>query len=133
MNKTNIIVTVGPSSNTKEVLKDLISGGASVIRINLNYCDHDFCRDIVSKIRDIDTELGTVTSIMFDTVGPDIKTGSFSGGKASFTEETKIRVYNSSLLGDETKLFIDYADLVDDVPNNTIIKLNMTCSFRSYR
>ena len=32
MNKTNIIVTVGPSSNTKEVLKDLISGGASVIR-----------------------------------------------------------------------------------------------------
>ncbi len=124
MNKTNIIVTVGPSSNTKEVLKELIIEGAAVIRINLNYCDYDFCRDIVSKIRDIDTELGTVTSIMFDTVGPDIKTGSFSGGKAFFNEETKIRIYNTSLLGDETKLYIDYADLVDDIPNNTIIKLN---------
>ena len=98
MNKTNIVVTVGPSSNTKEVLKELILGGTSVIRINLNYCDHDFCKDVVSKIRDIDTELGTVTSIMFDTVGPDIKTGSFSGGKAFFTEETKIRVYNNNIL-----------------------------------
>lgn len=124
MNKTNIIVTVGPSSNTKEVLKELILGGTAVIRFNLNYCDYDFCRDVVSKIRDIDTELGTVTSIMFDTVGPDIKTGSFSGGKAVFNEETKIRVYNTSLLGDETKIYIDYSDLVDEVPNNTIIKLN---------
>ena len=124
MNKTNIIVTVGPSSNTKEVLKELILGGAAVIRINLNYCDHSFCRDIVSKIRDIDAELGTVTSIMIDTVGPDIKTGSFSGGKACFTEETKIRVYDTDLLGDETKLYIDYADLVEDIPNNTVIKLN---------
>lgn len=124
MNKTNIVVTVGPSSNTKEVLKELILGGTSVIRINLNYCDHDFCKDVVSKIRDIDTELGTVTSIMFDTVGPDIKTGSFSGGKAFFTEETKIRVYNNNILGDETKLFIDYFDLVDGIPNGTVIKLN---------
>ena len=124
MNKTNIIVTVGPSSNTKEVLKDLIAGGTAVIRINLNYCNHDFCRDIVSKIRDIDSELGTVTSIMFDTVGPDIKTGSFSGGKAIFNEETKIRVYNTNILGDETKLYIDYANLVEEVPNNSIIKLN---------
>lgn len=124
MNKTNIIVTVGPVSNTKEVLKELIIGGTSVIRFNLNYCDYDFCRDVISKIRDIDKEVGTVTSIMFDTVGPDIKTGSFSGGKASYTLGTKIRIYDSSIVGDETKLYIDYVGLIDDVRENTIIKLN---------
>lgn len=124
MNKTNIIVTVGPCSNTKEVLKELILNGASVIRINLNYCDHDFCKDVVNKIHDIDAELGTVTSIMVDTVGPDIKTGLFSDGKSSFVEETKIRVYRDNILGDETKLSIDYFDLIDGIPNGTIVKLN---------
>jgi pyruvate kinase len=95
MNKTNIIVTIGPSSNTKEVIKDLILGGASVFRINLNYADHSFCRDVISKIRDVDKELDTCSAIMFDTVGPDVKTGKFVNGKASFSEGVKIRVYNN--------------------------------------
>ena len=124
MNKTNIIVTVGPASNTKEMLKKLISGGTSVIRLNLNYVDHDFCRDVISKIRDVDKELGTITSIMFDTVGPDVKTGSFIGGSAEYVEGTKIRVYNSSIVGDETKLYIDYYDIIDGVKCNSLIKLN---------
>lgn len=124
MNMTNIIVTVGPSSNTKDVLKELIASGTSVIRINLNYCDHDFCKDIISKIRSIDKELETVTSIMFDLVGPDIKTGLFSGGEAIYVEGTKIRIYNSDIMGDATKLFIDYYDLVDGILIGTTIKLN---------
>lgn len=124
MNKTNIIVTIGPSSNTKEMIKELIRGGSSVFRINLNYADHSFCRDVINKIRDVDKELGTCSAIMFDTVGPDVKTGRFSGGKASFTEGVKIRVYNSDILGDETKLYIDYYDLIDSVRCNSLIKLN---------
>lgn len=124
MNKTNIIVTIGPASNTKEMIKQLIISGVSAIRINLNYCDHDFCRDAIQKIRDVDKELGTVTSIMFDTVGPDVKTGSFVGGKAVLSEGVKIRVYNDEIIGDETKLYIDYFDLIEGVRCNSLIKLN---------
>ena len=124
MNKTNIIVTIGPASNTKELIKEFILNGASVFRINLNYSDHSFCTDVINKIRDVDKELGTVSAIMFDTVGPDIKTGTFSGGSAIFSEGTKIRIYNNTLVGDETKIFIDYYDLIDGVMNGTIIKLN---------
>lgn len=124
MNMTNIIVTVGPSSNTKEVLKELIVSGASVIRINLNYCDYIFCKDVINKVRDIDKELGTVTSFMFDLVGPDIKTGVFSSGEAVYTEGTKIRIYNENIVGDETKLYVDYYDLVDGILIGSVIKLN---------
>ena len=123
MNKTNIIVTVGPASDTKEMIKQLISSGVSAIRINLNYCDHSFCEDVINKIRDVDKELGTVTAIMFDTVGPDIKTGIFTDGKAVFQEGMKIRIYDEVIVGDETKLYIDYPDICD-VAYNTLIKLN---------
>lgn len=124
MNKTNIIVSIGPSSNSKEIIKQLIIEGTSVFRINLNYFDHSFCEDVINKIRDVDSELGTVTSIMFDTVGPDVKTGKFVDGKAFFSEGVKIRVYNDEIVGDETKLYIDYYDLIDGVRCNSIIKLN---------
>ena len=124
MNKTNIVVTIGPASNSKEMIKQLINSGVSVIRINLNYVDHDFCRDVINKIHDVDDELGTITSVMLDTIGPDVKTGKFIGGKASFTEGTKIRVYSNSIVGDETKLYIDYYDLIDGVRCNSLIKLN---------
>lgn len=123
MNMTNIIVSIGCASNSKEMIKQFIVNGAGVIRINLNYFDHDFCRDVINKVRDVDSELGTNTSIMFDTVGPDIKTGCFSGGKAIFQEEVKVRVYNNSVIGDEAKLCIDYYDLVN-LRCGTIIKLN---------
>lgn len=123
MNKTNIIVTIGPASNTKEMIKQFILNGVSVFRLNLNYLDHMFCEDVINKIRDVDAELGTITSIMFDTVGPDIKTGRFIGGKANFNDGVKIRVYNNDIVGDETKLSIDYFDLIN-VKHNTIIKLN---------
>ena len=124
MNKTNIIVTIGPSSNTKEMIKELILSGVSVFRFNLNYVDHDFCRDVIDKIRDVDSELGTTSSIMFDTVGPDVKTGKFSSGKAVYEEGVKIRIYSNSIVGDETKLYIDYYDLIDGVMLNSLIKLN---------
>lgn len=124
MNKTNIIVTLGFSSNTKEIIKKMILSGASVIRMNLNYVDHDFCRDAIAKIKNVDKELGTTTAIMFDTVGPDIKTGCFNGGKAFYTEKVKIRVYSSYVVGDNTKLYVDCAALVDDLYEDAIIKLN---------
>jgi len=124
MNKTNIIVTVGPSSNTKEILKELVLSGVSAFRFNLNYVNHDFCRDVINKIRDIDSELGTASSIMFDTVGPDVKTGKFNSGKVIYPEGVKIRIYNNPIVGDETKLYIDYYDLIDGVMCNSLIKLN---------
>lgn len=124
MNKTNIIVTIGPSSNTKEMIKNLILGGAGVFRINLNYADHSFCRDVIAKIRDVDKELGTCSAIMFDTVGPDVKTGEFFNGKVIYPEGVKIRIYNDEIMGDETKLFIDYYDLIDGIRCNSLIKLN---------
>lgn len=124
MNKTNIIVTIGPASNTKEMIKNLIMNGADVFRINLNYCDHSFCKDVINKIRNVDEELGTCSAIMLDTIGPDIKTGEFVDGKAFFTEGTKIRIYSNIIVGDSTKLYIDYFDLIDDVRCNSLIKLN---------
>lgn len=124
MNKTNIIVSIGSATNTKEIIKQFIINGTRVFRINLNYYDYSFCEDVINKIRNVDQELGTFTSIMLDTVGPDLKTGKFLNKKAYFNEGFKIRIYSSEIVGDETKFSINYNKLVENIKCNTIIKIN---------
>ena len=124
MNKTSMIATIGPTCNTKEIIKQFILSGVNVFRINLGSVDHDFCVDVIDKIRSLDDELDTVSSIMFDIVGPVVKTGSFVDGSAFFTEGVKIRIYDHDIMGDCTKLYIDYFDLIDGVQYNSLIKFS---------
>ena len=120
MNKTNIIVSIGSATNTKEIIKQFIINGTRVFRINLNYYDYSFCEDVINKIRNVDQELGTFTSIMLDTVGPDLKTGKFLNKKAYFNEGFKIRIYSSEIVGDETKFSINYNKLVENIEHEKI-------------
>ena len=50
MNKTKIIVTVGPATASKEMLKSLIINGTDVIRLNMGYASFDFCREVISNV-----------------------------------------------------------------------------------
>lgn len=123
MNKTKIIATLGPSSSSKEAIKELIESGIDVARINLSHADTKFCKEMVSKINEINEELGTNVAIMFDTKGPEIRTGNFINGSAIFEEETKIRIYVDDVLGDSTKLSVDYPNLIEEVNYDATIKL----------
>ena len=68
-----------------------------VARINLEHSDYDFCTDIVNKINEVNEELDTNVAIMFDTRGPEIRTGKITGGKAKLEKGSKIRIYSEKL------------------------------------
>lgn len=82
MNKTKVVATIGPSSQSKEVIKGLIEAGMDVARINLKHADYDFCMDVVNKINELNEELGTHVALMFDLKGPEIRVGNFFNGEA---------------------------------------------------
>lgn len=124
MNKTKIIATIGPSSKDEDVLKDLILNGMDVARLNLSYSNHDFCLDIVTKINKLNDELKTNVAVMFDTEGPDIRIGKFTGGSAYLKAGSKIRIYIDDTIGDSTKFSINYPKLIEDVKYSSILRLN---------
>ena len=70
MNKTKMIGTLGPSSNTYEVIRDMITSGIDVVRINMSYASFDFARDAILNVRKINLEQKIETGIMLDTRGP---------------------------------------------------------------
>lgn len=124
MKKTKIIATIGPSSKDKIILEEMIINGMDIARLNMKYASHEFCKDIIYKIKDLNRKLKTNTAIMLDLKGPDVTVGSFIGGKAYLKEHDKIRVYMENIIGDNTKFSVSYPNLINDVKTNTIIKLS---------
>ena len=124
MKKTKIVTTIGPSSKDKIILEEMILNGMDVARFNMKYASLDFCKDVITKIKEVDEKLQTSTSILLDLEGPLITTGNFQDGKAFFKENDKIRIYMDKILGDHTKFSVSYKELVNDVKINTLLKVN---------
>lgn len=123
MNKTKVVATIGPSTNTYDKIKNLILGGMNVARINMCYADYDYCYNVKNIIEGLNKELGTSVAIMLNLEGPEIRCGKFSSGEAFFRLGDKIKIYMDEMVGNSTKFSVNYSDLIKDVYHNTIIKI----------
>ncbi len=75
MRKTKIIATLGPATESEEVLRELIHAGTNVFRLNMSHAPHDWVRMIVPRIRALAAGAKQVIGILMDTQGPAIRTG----------------------------------------------------------
>lgn len=75
LRKTKIIATLGPATESPEMVSSLIRAGVNIFRLNMSHAPHDWVRKVSRTIRDCATELGTNTAILLDTQGPAIRTG----------------------------------------------------------
>ena len=76
--KTKIIATIGPSSDTYEMLKKLHRAGLNVARINMSHATHKDAQNIINTVRKINTEQSSdfgPIGLLLDTQGPEIRTG----------------------------------------------------------
>lgn len=124
MNKAKVIATIGPATASLDMLRSLIIGGVDVVRLNMSHSTASFCRDIIAKVNQINDELNTYTGIMIDIKGPLVRIGRFMGGHAFFKKGDKIRIFIEPMLGDTTKFAVDYPDILNDVCQGDILKVD---------
>jgi pyruvate kinase len=72
---TKIIATLGPATESLEMLKKLITQGADVMRLNMAHGSHDWVRTVVKNIREASKQVGHEVAILMDVKGPEIRTG----------------------------------------------------------
>jgi pyruvate kinase len=72
-NRTKIVATVGPASNTREKLLELIHAGVDVFRLNFSHGTHEDHQKVIDHIRDLNQSLGTSVAILQDLQGPKIR------------------------------------------------------------
>ena len=78
MKFTKIICTVGPSSESVEVLEKMLKGGMSVARLNFSHGDHSTHKRSIKNIRTASKNTGIPTAILADLSGPKIRVGELS-------------------------------------------------------
>lgn len=75
MRKTKIIATLGPATDSPEMLGKLLDAGVNVVRLNMSHAKHDWVRRVVRDLREAAKQRSRALGIMMDTQGPAIRTG----------------------------------------------------------
>jgi pyruvate kinase len=115
MRKTKIICTLGPASESAEMLHALIDAGCNVFRLNMSHATHEWVRQIVPRIRAVATSLDKIVGILMDTQGPAIRTGDLPAKldlKAGDEFEFTVRGERSEELH---SVDVNYDGLIDDI------------------
>ncbi|MDY6789104.1 MAG: pyruvate kinase [Candidatus Nanohaloarchaea archaeon] len=114
MRNTKIVATIGPASNSKEVLGELLDSGMDVARQNLSHGDHEQHGDMIDRIREVSEEHEKDIGVMLDTQGPEIRLREVEEGTELEEGET-VEIVTSDIEGDSKKLPVDYKDFNDNV------------------
>jgi len=90
MRRTKIVCTIGPASNSKEMIKKLAMTGMNVARLNFSHGSHEEHGKIIKYIKEVRKELKIPLAIMLDTKGPEVRTGGFKEIKVCSGEKVRL-------------------------------------------
>jgi pyruvate kinase len=121
MRKTKIIATLGPATDSPEMIGRLIDGGLNVFRLNMSHANHDWTRRVVGDIRAAAAQRNALIGILMDTQGPAIRTGDLRsplnlhpGQRFTFTVRgAKSEEVNS--------VDVNYAEFIDDISVGDVV------------
>ncbi len=113
-NKTKVIATVGPASNSKEILKNLILAGVDVFRLNFSHGTHNDHSKVIKLIRELNKELSTHISILQDLQGPKIRLRNVEDG-CVINDGDKLIITTKDVLGNAKIVGTVYKNLATDV------------------
>lgn len=114
MRKTKIVCTLGPASENKAVMTELVKAGMNVARFNFSHGDYEEHGKRLETIQSINEELGTHVAYLLDTKGPEIRTHEFDG-KVEIKKDSIVRIGFTPVLGNQERFSVTYEGLYDDM------------------
>lgn len=124
MRKTKIVCTIGPASESPEMLEKLIEAGMNVARLNFSHGGHEDHAIRIAAIRDAAERANKPVGILLDTKGPEIRTHNMENGELHLVTGQVIDISMTEVLGNETVFSVTYEQLIEDVDQNNIILLD---------
>jgi pyruvate kinase len=119
-NKTKIVATVGPASNSKEMLRALIHEGVDVFRLNFSHGSHEDHLKVINYVRELNKELGTTVSLLQDLQGPKIRINEMEPNIV-IEKGQQLIITTKELLGNNQIASTSYKSLPKDVKVGDVI------------
>jgi pyruvate kinase len=124
MKKTKIICTLGPATDKKEILVDLINKGMDLARFNFSHGTHEECAKRISLLREAAKETGRIIGLIGDTKGPEMRLGVFKDDKVTLVPGQKFTLTTEEIEGTAEKSYVNYKELPHDIHEGDMILLN---------
>lgn len=124
MKKTKIVATIGPASESEEVLKELFENGLDVCRLNFSHGTHEEHQKKMDTIKKVREAMGLPIPIMLDTKGPEIRLKDFKDGVVNVVEGDVFTLTSREVEGDNTIVSVSYDRLAHDVSVGNLILID---------
>jgi pyruvate kinase len=124
MRRTKIVATIGPATESAEVLRRLIEAGATTFRLNFSHGDHSEHARRIATIRAVAHELGVHIGILQDLQGPKIRLGRFAGGPITLARGDSFSLTCREVGCGQQIATVTYDRLADEVPPGSRILLD---------
>ncbi len=115
MRKTKIVCTLGPATDSPEVMRGLILAGMNVARLNMSHQEHETHHRRAALVKSVREELGLPVALLVDTKGPEIRLGTFETDKVELKAQDLFTLTTEECVGDSRRAYINYAQLPQDV------------------
>jgi len=113
--RTKIVATIGPSTKSKEVLKNMILEGVNVFRINFSHADYKVVKENISLVRKLSEELETNIAVLADLQGPKLRIGLMEDNTIINPGDTIRFCTGEEFVGNSDKVYMNYTDFPNDV------------------
>lgn len=109
--KVRVLATLGPASNTPEMIATLQAAGADAFRINMSHGDQASKIAVIEAIRALEKTTGRPSTILADLQGPKLRVGKFAGGKVILTEGATFTFDRDKAPGDATRVQLPHKEI----------------------
>ncbi|WP_230631802.1 pyruvate kinase [Sphingomonas sp. Leaf37] len=109
--KVRVLATLGPASNTPEMIATLFQAGADAFRINMSHGDQQSKIAVIQAIRGLEKEFQRPTTILADLQGPKLRVGKFEGGRTMLESGSTFVLDRDKTPGDATRVELPHKEI----------------------
>ena len=124
MRKTKIICTLGPASDSPEMIRQLMLSGMNGARFNFSHATHEYAKEKLAVVKQLRQELKLPVATILDTKGPEIRIGTFKDHKVTLKEGQLFTLTTEEVEGTENQVSITYKDLPKDIEEGRTVLLD---------
>jgi pyruvate kinase len=123
-NKTKIVATIGPASNSVEVMKAMLQAGLNVARLNFSHADFAAHQQTIANLRAAAKAAGRPITIMADLPGPKMRIGHFGVEKIKLNTGDHFILTTEEVMGDQNRVSVSFTRLPQVVKPGNVLSLN---------
>lgn len=115
MKKTKIVCSIGPNSNDADVMEQMVLNGMNVARINFSHATLEERQKAQDSVREVRKRTGLSVAILWDTKGPEFRSGVMEGDGILLEDGKTIRIVKESVLGTSERFSVNHPSALSSV------------------